>query len=188
MIQPYQSPSQFTPDLDLPTCGRDMPVIGYRAWQLHMTAEEVELCGLHNWGRWDLRVTKASCRRTPPWMIRQHRVPNPSCECGLYAVTTLDEPARRARLSATRLLAAFASPTVVAGAMVGWGRVIQHGEQGWRAEYGRPIGLLDTGHPLLEVVACRYNVPLLSQAGLQLSAREHGESLAPDWTDSGSSR
>ncbi len=70
------------------------------------------------------------------------------------------------------------SRAIVAGGVVGWGRVIQHGGQGWRAEYGRPIGLLDTGHPLLEMVARRYNVPILSHTGLQLTASENGELLA----------
>lgn len=176
MIPRYQS--QLTTELELPTGGRHMPVIGYRAWQLHATAAGVELHGLHNWGCWDPRITRGSCQRTPPWMARQHRIPHASCTCGLYAVTSVDEPARRARLSAESPLAACGSTAIVAGGVVGWGRVIQHGAQGWRAEYGRPIGLLDTGHPLLEMVALRYNVPILSHAGLQLVARENGESLA----------
>ncbi len=186
MIPRYQR--LLTPEVDLPASGRDMPVIGYRTWQLRVTAGNVELGGLHNWGRWDPGVTRASCRRTPPWMVGLHRVPNPACACGLYALTTLDEPARRARLSATSLFAVPGSSAMVAGAVVGWGRVIQHGLQGWRAEYGRPIGLLDTGHPLLEVVARRYNVPLLSHRGLQLTAHEHGESLTPGGTGGGSPR
>lgn len=180
MILQYQSKNRFTPDRELTTGRRDIPVIGFRAWQLQVTADGVELCGLHDWGRWDPRVTEAGCRRTPPWMVRQHRIPNPSCECGLYALTSLEEPAGRAQLSAARQVAICVSRPVVAGAVLGWGRVIQHGARGWRAEYGRPIGLLDSGDPLLEVVARRFQVPLLSYAGLALTAREYGESLASD--------
>jgi hypothetical protein len=65
----------------------------------------------------------------------------------------------------------------VIGSIIGWGRVIQHGRQGWRAESARPVALLRTGQPQLEEAAARYGLPLVSMRGLSLLPLEYGEVL-----------
>jgi hypothetical protein len=65
----------------------------------------------------------------------------------------------------------------VTGAVVGWGRVVQHGRQGWRAEKARPVALLSMGRPLVEEAAIRYGLPLVSMRGLCLLPLEYGEIL-----------
>ena len=63
------------------------------------------------------------------------------------------------------------------GAVIGWGRVIQHGRQGWRARNVRPVALLKTGQPMLEGAAARYGLPLVSIRGLSVLPLEYGEVL-----------
>jgi hypothetical protein len=70
---------------------------------------------------------------------------------------------------------------VAIGAVIGWGNVIQHGDEGWRAEYARPIAFLRTDvfedQPLLDRVAAQYGAPILNRKGLELYASEYGEAL-----------
>lgn len=106
-----------------------------------------------------------------------HPVPNLSCECGLYALSTPAEAVRRAAGQLASVFAACRQPQPVLGAVVGWGRVVQHGRQGWRAEYARPIALLNMGEPLCKQAALRYSLPLVSMRGLCVLPLEYGETL-----------
>lgn len=160
----------------LPEAARQAPVVGWRAWSARPTAAGAVLEGVHSGTPWDPGGTRAECRRCPPWMANLHPVPLPACECGLYAFTSLDE-ALRHLVAHARMLRGCGQPPPVAGAVIGWGRVVQHGRQGWRAERARPVALLATGHPLLEALARRYSVPIVPMRGLRFLPLEYGEAL-----------
>ncbi len=164
---------QSTPRRELPHRHRPLPVVGYRTWKLCQTAGGVTLKGRFKSGHWGVGVTRARCLHCAPWMVNHHPVPNLSCECGLYAFSTPVGIERPLGI----VSGACDQPVSVWGAVVGWGRLVQHGSQGWRAEYARPVALLDTGHALLEAAAARYRLPLLSWRGVQMVALEHGEPL-----------
>jgi len=110
-------------------------------------------------------------------MINLHTVPNASCQCGLHAFSTPSEAMRRAESQLAPVFAGRTEAQPVVGSVVGWGRVVQHGRQGWRAESARPVALLRTGQPLLEEAAARYGVPLVSMRGLCVLPLEYGEEL-----------
>ena len=126
---------------------------------------------------WEIGVTGARCHVCPPWMVNQHTVPHASCQCGLHAFSTPSEAVRHAELRVAPADDGCEHAQPVAGAVVGWGRVIQHGRQGWRAESARPVALLETGRPLLEEAAARYGLPLVSMRGLCLLPLEYGAVL-----------
>jgi len=150
---------------------REMPVIGYRGWRVVGVTGKERLQSVNaNFGAWDLGVTTAKCG-----IDRKHPAPHFHCECGLYVLADL--AAAPFWYSQTGI-----PPDVVIGAVVGWGNVIQHGDEGWRAQYARPIAFLKTDvfgeQPLLERVAQVYKLPILERRGLQLLAAEYGERLA----------
>jgi hypothetical protein len=111
------------------------------------------------------RVAVAKC-----WALRGHEAPFPSCNCGLSAYYELDEEPD------------LPSPDAVWGAIVAWGRVVEC-ETGFRAQYARPIGLLDAYNPLdfarplkrARDAAEVYGVPLLPRDELVAYAAWHGE-------------
>lgn len=150
---------------------REMPVIGYRGWRVVGAAGRERLQSVNaGFGAWDLGVTTAKC-----WNGRKHEAPHYHCECGLYVLADL--AAAPYWYSQNGI-----PPDVVIGAVIGWGNVIQHGPEGWRAQYARPIAFLKTDvfgeQPLLERVAQTYKLPILERRGLQLLAAEYGEKLA----------
>jgi len=161
----------------LPEGRQRQPVVGWRSWKLGRTADGVLLQSLFRNECWEIGVTSARCHACPPWMINQHPVPNASCQCGLHAFSTPSEAMRHAERQLAPVFAGCGQAQPVAGAVVGWGRVIQHGRQGWRAESARPVALLETGQPLLEEAAARYGLPLVSMRGLCLLPLEYGELL-----------
>ena len=175
MIRRFPSPMPPALD-DLPEAARQAPVVGWRVWRMRLAGGGVALEGLRSADRWESGSTHARCRRCPPWMSNLHRVPDPACQCGLYAFSTLDETLQLL-LRQARTLRGCGQPPPVAGAVIGWGRVVQHGRHGWRAERARPVALLDTGHPLLEPLARHHNVPVLPLRGLRLLPLEYGEVL-----------
>ena len=122
-------------------------------------------------------VTIARCHVCPPWLINLHTVPTASCQCGLHAFSTPSEAIRHAGRMVAPACAGCEHAQPVAGAVVGWGRVIQHGRQGWRAESARPVALLETGQPLVNEAAACYGLPLVSMRGLCLLPLEYGEVL-----------
>jgi hypothetical protein len=152
----------------LPEHRQELPVIGWRNWRLRRTVDGAVLQSLFGNDRWVVGATRARCRCTPPWLTDTHHpVPSVSCRCGIYAFSTPSEAVRLADRDAG-VCCAGSAQLVAAGAIVAWGRVVQHGRQGWRAEYARPVALLDTGHPMLAEAATRYHLPLVSLRGLCL--------------------
>jgi hypothetical protein len=100
-----------------------------------------------------------------------------SCQCGLYAFSTPDE-ALSYLITPGDAIDKGERPQLVAGAVIAWGRFVQHGGQGWRAQHARPVAFLDSGHPLLEPLALRHKVPVVSARGLRLLPLEYGEAFA----------
>lgn len=176
MISRFASPNPSSLDRLETGEERQAPVVGWRAWRARPIGEDAVLQGLHSTDRWGEGATHARCRRCPPWMVNLHPVPVPSCECGLYAFSNLDEALQQLVYHA-RMLRGCGQPPPVLGAVIGWGRVVQHGRQGWRAERARPVALLGTGHPLLEGLARHHHVPVVPMRGLRLLPLEYGEVL-----------
>lgn len=94
-----------------------------------------------------------------------HQQPEEKCACGLYAYPALGDLCRRAGL--------------VQGAVRAWGRIIVHGDKGFRAEWMQPILVLRGGHKEASAEAAkRWGVPLVAPKNAELVAGEHGITLA----------
>ncbi len=104
------------------------------------------------------------------WALRGHEAPFGACNCGLSAYYELPEDPD------------LSAPEAVWGAVVAWGRVVEC-ETGWRAQFARPVGLLDAYNPLdfarplkrAREAAAAYDVPLLPRDELVAYAGWHGE-------------
>lgn len=177
MFRRFPNPDPPAPEPLLPERGWQVPAVGWRTWRVRRADGGPLLEGVYSGVRWEPGTTHAGCRRCPPWMAHLHPVPVPSCECGLYAFSRPDD-AFRCLLSPADLPDGDESTALVAGAVIAWGRTVQHGRQGWRAQHARPIALLDSDHPLLPALALRHRVPVVSARGLRLLPLEHGEVLA----------
>lgn len=156
--------------------GWRVPVVGWRTWRARPTAGGAVLEGVYSRECWKPGTTHAGCRRCPPWMANLHPVPSEACECGLYAFSSPDE-AFRYLDSPEDAAEGGGRAQLVAGAVIAWGRVVQHGGQGWRAQHARPVALLDSGHPLLETLALHHRVPVVSARGLRVLPLEYGEAF-----------
>jgi len=115
------------------------------------------------WPTDDNRVAKC-------FALRGHDAPHRDCNCGFAAYYALpDEPE-------------LPAPEAVWGAICAWGHVVEH-QTGFRAQYARPIALLDLRSPgdyrekgkRLENAAAAYAIPLLARDELVAYARWHGE-------------
>ena len=101
--------------------------------------------------------------------LRGHEAPYRDCNCGWAAYYALAvEPEQPA-------------PECVWGAVVAWGRIVEC-ETGFRAEFARPLALLDRdpGDPRKQGrraarAADAYGIPLLERDELVAYARWHGE-------------
>jgi hypothetical protein len=102
--------------------------------------------------------------------LRGHEAPHRDCNCGFSAYYTLPaEPG-------------LPAPDALWGAISSWGRIVEC-ERGFRAQYARPIALLDRHNPLdygerggrAAAAAEAYGIPLLPQAELVAYAAWHGE-------------
>jgi hypothetical protein len=105
--------------------------------------------------------------------LRGHDAPFRDCNCGYAAYYALPaEPG-------------LPAPEAVWGAIVAWGRIVEC-ETGFRAEYARPLALLDVAFPddLREggrrriIAADAYGIPLLGRDELVAYAAWHGEVAA----------
>ncbi len=175
MIQHFPNPSLSPPE-GLMEAGWRVPVVGWRTWRAQPTTAGAVLEGVHTRERWEPGTTHAGCRSCPPWLANLHPVPSKSCQCGLYAFSAPDEALHHLQTPG-HATDVGERAQLVAGAVIAWGRVVQHGAQGWRAQHARPVALLDSGHPLLETLALHYRVPLVSARGLRLLPLEYGEAL-----------
>ncbi len=101
--------------------------------------------------------------------MRGHEAPDPQCRCGYYAYYELPEEPD------------MPAPEAVWGAVVAWGRIVEC-ERGFRAQYARPVAMLDVRNPLdrrkaqrSAVSAEAYDIPLLARDELIAYAGWHGE-------------
>jgi len=161
----------------------DQPIVGFRRWGVRrgglysgifvagrfvptpartMVAPRVKPMP---WPMEDGRVAVAKC-----WALRGHDAPFPACNCGISAYYELDEEPE------------LPAPDAVWGAIVAWGTVVEC-ETGFRAQYARPVGLLDAYNPLdfarplkrARDAAAIYGVPLLPRDELIAYAGWHGD-------------
>jgi hypothetical protein len=193
-FRPSQNPSAsvFQPEARL------MPVVGFRSW--HVTPHHRLGIGpgwrLHsynqNYGMWMPGENKAACHaqtytfnpyfNTPPDF---HTAPKAECSCGFYVLTDFDMvPFETVRYLRDQHSAVVTEQqmTMMVGAVVGWGKVVQHGDEGWRAEKVQVIALLDCKVSpdhlrITHEVAESYGVPVLGRKALELLAKEYGDPL-----------
>jgi hypothetical protein len=139
-------------------------LVGFRQWRL---ADGV-LWSVYDGTPWtDGRMTARCDRGHSP-----EEVPAKDCSCGVYAYY---DPVPRTSSAAT--------PDLVGGAVVLWGRIEAH-IYGLRGEHARIVALalpLSRGRKRRAVVdvAARLGVPAVPQRLLKATALEHGEILAP---------
>lgn len=102
--------------------------------------------------------------------LRGHDAPHRDCNCGFAAYYELPaEPE-------------VPAPEATWGAICAWGLIVEH-ETGFRAQYARPIALLDVRHARdlrekgrrIENAAEAYAIPLLARDELLAYAAWHGE-------------
>lgn len=177
---------------------RAVPVVGFRAWNVGGdfkigVGQRQRLVALNSgYGAWEPGVNVARCHAydyarsyyTPGAVHPNHPAPVAECACGFYVLTDFDRvPFNPARTSQDRSGNVFEVNPPIVGAVVGWGRVIQHGDEGWRAEKVQIIGLLDCklddAHlQMTREVAAIYGVPVVGRTALELIAKEYGDRLA----------
>lgn len=159
------------------------PLRAFRCWRVEWQDGRPVLGSLFHTTVWPADgPLRAKCEQRPgsliSWFRRRfsrsietHPAPAWGCECGIYAMTRLEDdedlkisPHICQRGPLDRVMR-------VAGVAQLWGRVVQH-DRGYRAEYARPLRLLtvpslmrvrDTDG-LLEAVARRYGIPLVTRA------------------------
>ena len=158
------------------------PLVGFRQWA---SRRGKLYSGIFVAGRFvpNPALSMVAPRATPsPWpmdtdrvakcfAIRGHEAPYRDCRCGYAAYYALPEE--------PDLPAADA----VWGAVVAWGRIIEC-ESGFRAQYARPVALLECENPLdvrkgkrSALAAEEYGIPLLEREELIAYAGWHGELL-----------
>jgi hypothetical protein len=158
-------------------------VIGYRGWTVE---EDYSLWPVTTTaaGEWLPGPMKASCWRK----YGGHHIPclppvNPSCECGFYALHTLDRVENWAG----------SGNVTVQGIVTGWGRLANH-DEGFRAERIEIMAIICPDNLCAKVmlrsgmfgdqfpvryreVAKRYNVPLVRQSNAESYALEFGSPM-----------
>lgn len=155
------------------------PIVGFRAWEIENDTKGPRLAstGIENW--WpEGKDLRADCRQRP-----HSGVPGYHCACGFYARRSLGRVNHGYGFNAR-----FAF-----GAALLWGRLVAHYDKqnwpqdtpaekmltGWRAEWARPLALLDTAvfqdNPDLSKLSERYQIPVLDRRSLLLYCAEYGE-------------
>ena len=159
----------------------DVPLVGFRRWGVRRGGL---YSGIFVSGRFvpTPALTMVAPRVKPqPWpagearrakcfALRGHDAPYPDCACGLSAYYELDEEPDQP------------APDCVWGAIVAWGLVVEC-ETGFRAQFARPIALLDAynrhdfAHPGRRTAAAAeaYGIPVLPRDELIAYAGWYGE-------------
>ena len=139
------------------------PIVGFRQWRLTGRT----LCSVFNDAQWPRAVLHARCTAGGH---HPSTAPTKACTCGIYAYY---DPCPRTASAAT--------PDLVGGVVVLWGRVELHAT-GMRAEHARVIALelpLSRGRKRRDLceVAERVAVPAIPHGALKAAAAEHGSPL-----------
>jgi hypothetical protein len=123
------SPNELRSPQFLAVVEKPGPVIGYRAW----TVQDDRLIGFmagSQLGAWPAGPVQALCtgggHREPP--------PSADCSCGFHAWSKLADVEARA-----------GEPGIAIGAVQLWGKLIEHGSDGWRGEWAKPLVLHEKG-------------------------------------------
>lgn len=117
------------------------PYVGFRLWYW----KDGRLKSQTNRGDWSTTgATEAGCHpfghaRPPCDQIS----PNDDCKygCGLYAYHDASAIPQAKMESAVKCSVTAVGLTIT-GAVVGWGRIYRHEDQGWRAQYAKPVAFL----------------------------------------------
>jgi hypothetical protein len=141
-----------------------VPIVGFRQWRLG----DGVLTSMYDSGRWPEASIAARCDRGHG----ESEVPVKDCTCGVYAYY---DPCPRTASAAT--------PDLVGGAVVLWGRIEAH-QYGMRAKHARIVALalpISRGRKRRAVIeaAERLGVPAVPQRALKRVALEHGAVLQP---------
>lgn len=168
----------YTPPAALPVEKREMPVIGYRAWTFSPVwklgwGKRGSLSALNaHLGVWTDKDNHAICHPMGGNYFGSvgHKAPDEHCHCGFYVLADLDQVMGHVTMA----------DNIVVGAVMGWGKVVQHGKEGWRAEHAKIIALLD----------CKYSDPQSKNTqaaaksyGLEIKERSQLEALIGEWGD-----
>jgi len=179
-----QYESESPSPLKLPRRHIDTPIVGYRSWKLTMESDgKATLRATGVTAAWKGTSVQAECLASDPfyaWTVvskKKHRSPSPDCACGIYAYTH------------PKPIAATADQ--VHGAIVAWGRTVEHGTEGFRSANAqiialalRPESMFANYHDywkayqLTQEGAKRLGIPVVAVEALELYAREFGEHLA----------
>ena len=159
----------FAAPVALPVEKREMPVVGFRAWGCSQSfklgwGRKTRLKSTGVAGEWSPGINTASCNGST------HTAPDENCACGFYVLTNLDEVENHVGIN----------DGVVVGAVMGWGKVIQHGTEGWRTQYARILGLLDVKFSKQQDKVTR---DVAEQYGLEIYGREALETYVKEWGD-----
>jgi hypothetical protein len=176
--------------------------VGWREWTVvQPVGEAVELCARYTTvnGPWAASGwTKARCRNSDHPI--EHPVPATYCTCGLYVpmnwpmmeltAKALTEPweEKLQRMGYTGpggwargSLPADERSGIVLGVVAAKGRIIEHGSEGFRAEYARPLALCAEVNPeKAQLVAQAYEIPLIPLADLREYALRFGREVPDD--------
>ena len=141
-----------------------VPIVGYRQWCL----EDGVLTSMYDSGPWPEASIAARCDRGHS----EAEVPAKDCTCGVYAYY---DPCPRGASAAT--------PDLIGGAVVIWGRIEAH-QYGMRGKNARIVALelpLSRGRKRRAVIeaAERLGVPAVPHRSLKATALQHGAVLQP---------
>jgi hypothetical protein len=174
---PDPNAASFLPPPELPSEKREMPVIGYRAWGFSSkfrvgVGRDVALKSTgvnYHWLPGDNHALCTGATSGPGG----HRAPDQRCHCGFYVLASLDEVEGHQQVG----------DGIVVGAVMGWGKVVQHGTEGWRAEYAKIIALLDCKYSKGQLrntqqAAAAYGVEVKSRDALEAMVGEFGDPFA----------
>lgn len=179
-VNPYTNWTPPEPPKPLPVEKREMPVIGYRAWRFTSVwklgwGKHAMLSAMNDgFGDWIKGNNQASCIFNPFNVSlsgpNPHAAPNQHCACGFYVLADLDQVMSHVTMA----------DNIVIGAVMGWGKVVQHGTEGWRTENAKIIALLD----------CKYskeqseNTKAAAKSyDLEVKERPQLEALVSEWGD-----
>ena len=140
-----------------------VPLVGFRQWRLTAGA----ITSMYDGTPWPGGRLTARCDRGH----RPEKVPAKDCSCGVYAYY---DPRPRTASAAT--------PDLIGGAVVVWGRIEAH-IYGMRGDHARIVALelpLSRGRKRRAVIeaASLLGVPAVPHRSLKVVALEHGEVLA----------
>ena len=173
---------RLTPAPELPTMKSDLPIIGFRSWQLY---KDRLYSNNRQFGYWKQGVNEAKHRPTSKVPFDAiHKAPHPWCDCGIYVLATIERLGNGPWGLYDGTQPVDNQVPLITGAVMGWGKVIAHEPEGWRASHAQIIGLLDTSileyeRITMEGLAEYYKVPLLpSERALKSFAAGYGETLA----------